>query len=90
MPCSTYSGLPVQIRAGTGGDEAALWAADLVRMFSRYAMEQNWKVQLVNSSTLENGGVKETVLQVCVHACMLCGVAILSAWSAVWMLLGQP
>ena len=34
----------LQIRAGTGGDEAALWAADLVRMFTRYASEQRWKV----------------------------------------------
>ena len=54
----------MQVRAGTGGDEAALWAADLVRMFTRYATEQGWKVQPVNTNAGESGGIKEAVIQV--------------------------
>ena len=53
-----------QVRAGTGGDEAAMWAADLVRMFSRYAAEQGWKVQPVSTNEGESGGIKEAVIQV--------------------------
>ena len=52
------------MRAGTGGEEAALWAADLVRMYQRYADSQGWKVSFLNSSEGENGGFREAVLQV--------------------------
>lgn len=55
----------LQVRAGTGGDEASLWAADLVRMYQRYADTQGWKVSFLNASEGENGGFKEAVLQVC-------------------------
>lgn len=53
-----------QIRSGTGGEEAALWAADLVRMYSKYADTQSWKVSWVSDSVAESGGFKEAVLQV--------------------------
>ncbi len=49
----------LEIRAGTGGDEAALFAADLFRMYSRYAERQGWRVDLLNLSETEGGGVKE-------------------------------
>jgi hypothetical protein len=53
-----------QIRAGTGGDEASLWAADLVRMYQKYAATQGWKTQMVSCSEAEGNGYKEAVLQV--------------------------
>lgn len=60
---------PLQVRAGTGGEEAALWAADLIRMYQKYADSQGWKVSLVNESTAEAGGYKECILQVGLLLC---------------------
>ncbi len=54
----------LEIRAGTGGDEASIWAGDLLRMYSRYADTQGWKVALVSESTAEMGGFKEAVLEI--------------------------
>src|ERR1043166_7080020 len=54
----------VEIRAGTGGDEAALFAAELFRMFSRYAETQNWKVEVLESSPSSLGGLKEIVASI--------------------------
>jgi peptide chain release factor 1 len=51
----------VEIRAGTGGDEAALFAAELFRMYSRYAETQGWKVEILESSPSSLGGLKEVV-----------------------------
>jgi peptide chain release factor 1 len=51
----------VEIRAGTGGDEAALFAAELFRMYSRYAETQGWKVEILESSPSSLGGLKEIV-----------------------------
>jgi peptide chain release factor 1 len=51
----------IEIRAGTGGDEAALFAADLFRMYHRYAESQRWRVEVMNSSPTETGGFKEIV-----------------------------
>jgi peptide chain release factor 1 len=51
----------VEIRAGTGGDEAAIFAGDLFRMYSRYAESQGWKVEVMESSASSMGGVKEIV-----------------------------
>lgn len=51
----------LEIRAGTGGDEAALFAADLFRMYSRYAESMGWKVEVMNSSPLGIGGFKEII-----------------------------
>jgi peptide chain release factor 1 len=54
----------LEIRAGTGGDEASIWAGDLVRMYSRYADTQNWRVKLVSESLAEMGGFKEAILEI--------------------------
>lgn len=54
----------LEIRAGTGGDEASIWAGDLVRMYSRYADTQGWKVKLLSESLAEMGGFKEAVLEI--------------------------
>ncbi len=52
-------GVIIELRAGTGGDEAALFAADLFRMYSRYAETHNWKVEVLDSSENDLGGYKE-------------------------------
>ncbi len=54
----------LEIRAGTGGDEAALFAGDLLRMYARYADAQGWKVELVSESAAEVGGYKEVIASV--------------------------
>ncbi|HEY0147408.1 MAG TPA: peptide chain release factor 1 [Allosphingosinicella sp.] len=54
----------LEIRAGTGGDEAALFAGDLLRMYQRYADSQNWRVELISASASEMGGYKEVVASV--------------------------
>jgi peptide chain release factor 1 len=54
----------VEIRAGTGGDEAALFAADLFRMYSRYAESQGWKVEIMSNSPTRIGGFKEVIFMV--------------------------
>jgi len=54
----------MEIRAGTGGDEAALFAADLFRMYSRYAQEKRWAVDIINVSEGGEGGYKEIVYEV--------------------------
>jgi len=51
----------LEIRAGTGGDEAALFVADLFRMFSRYAEMQGWKVEIMSSNPIGIGGFKELI-----------------------------
>jgi peptide chain release factor 1 len=59
----------LEIRAGTGGDESALFAGDLLRMYTRYADAQGWKVELVSESLGEVGGYKEVVLRVVGEGC---------------------
>jgi peptide chain release factor 1 len=54
----------LEIRAGTGGDEASIWAGDLLRMYSRYADTEGWKVKLVSESLGEMGGFKEVILEI--------------------------
>ncbi|MBC7972299.1 MAG: peptide chain release factor 1 [Verrucomicrobia bacterium] len=54
----------LEIRAGTGGDEASIWAGDLVRMYSRYAEGQNWRVKLLSESLADMGGFKEAILEI--------------------------
>lgn len=51
----------LEIRAGTGGEEAALFAADLCRMYSRYAELKGWKVEILSESPSESGGCKEVI-----------------------------
>ena len=53
----------VEIRAGTGGDESALFAADLLRMYLRYAESQGWRSEIVSASVSELGGYKEVVVR---------------------------
>jgi peptide chain release factor 1 len=54
----------IEIRAGTGGDEAAIFSGDLFRMYSRFAETQNWKMELINERQGEHGGYKEIVARV--------------------------
>jgi peptide chain release factor 1 len=54
----------LEIRAGTGGDEAALFAGDLLRMYQRYAEREGWRVELISASASEAGGFKEAVASV--------------------------
>lgn len=54
----------VEIRAGTGGDEAALFAADLFRMYTRYAERKNWKADVMSLSEIGIGGLKEIIFEV--------------------------
>ena len=54
----------VEVRAGTGGEEAALFAADLYRMYARYADRRRWKVEVLATSEAEAGGFKEVIAEV--------------------------
>ena len=54
----------VEIRAGTGGDESALFAGDLLRMYTRYAESQGWRCEIVSESVSELGGYKEVVVRI--------------------------
>ncbi len=63
----------VEIRAGTGGDEAGLFASDLYRMYSRFAETKGWKVEVLSSNATELGGYKEITFQItgdCVYSGM--------------------
>lgn len=54
----------LEIRAGTGGDEAAIFSGDLFRMYSRYAERQGWRVEILSASEGEHGGFKEVISRV--------------------------
>ena len=54
----------IEIRAGTGGDEAALFAADLHRMYTRFAEKQDWQVKLLNTNRSSLKGLKEVIFQI--------------------------
>lgn len=54
----------LEIRAGTGGEESALFAADLLRMYTRFAERQGWRVQIISESPSDLGGYKEVVLRI--------------------------
>ncbi len=54
----------LEIRAGTGGDEAALFAADLYRMYEKFAAEQGWRIELISASANDLGGFKEVVANI--------------------------
>ena len=56
--------LILEIRAGTGGDEAALFAADLFRVYTRYAERKNWKYKVMDSSETGIGGIKEAIVSI--------------------------
>src|SRR3546814_21036851 len=53
--------LYLEIRAGTGGDEAAIFAGDLLRMYSRYAERQGWRVEIESASPGEHGGFRQVI-----------------------------
>jgi peptide chain release factor 1 len=57
----------LEIRAGTGGDESALFAGDLARLYTRFAERQGWRVEVVSESASELGGYKEVVLRMIGH-----------------------
>ncbi|MGO3739604.1 peptide chain release factor 1 [Marinomonas foliarum] len=54
----------LEVRAGTGGDEASIFSGDLFRMYSRYAETQRWKVEIVSASDGEHGGYKEVIARI--------------------------
>lgn len=54
----------LEVRAGTGGDEAAIFAGDLFRMYSRYAERQGWRVEVLSENEGEHGGYKEVISRV--------------------------
>ena len=54
----------LEVRAGTGGDESALFAGDLLRMYTRYAERQGWKVELVSATASELGGYREAIARI--------------------------
>ena len=54
----------LEVRAGTGGDEAAIFAGDLFRMYSRYAERQGWKIEVISESAGDHGGYKEIISRV--------------------------
>ncbi|MDF7680766.1 peptide chain release factor 1 [Enterobacteriaceae bacterium ESL0689] len=54
----------IEVRAGTGGDEAALFAGDLFRMYSRYAESRRWQVEIMSASDGEHGGFKEVIARI--------------------------
>jgi len=66
LPCDAADSRSamLEIRAGTGGDEAALFAADLLRMYERYAAEQGWRIEVVSANASDIGGFKEVVAQI--------------------------
>jgi peptide chain release factor 1 len=66
LPCDPHddSNIFLEIRAGTGGDEAGIFAGDLYRMYTRYAESQRWQVELISASQGERGGYKEIITRI--------------------------
>ncbi len=54
----------LEVRAGTGGDEAAIFSGDLAKMYQRYAEKQGWKVEIINENRGDHGGFKEIILRI--------------------------
>ena len=54
----------LEVRAGTGGDEAAIFAGDLFRMYQRYAASKDWRVEVISASDGEHGGYKEVIANI--------------------------
>jgi len=61
---SEQSSVIIEIRAGAGGEEAALFAADLFKMYSKYAASQNWKLKTLDSHPTELGGIKQITFEI--------------------------
>ncbi len=64
MQCQDEKNVVLEVRAGTGGGEASLFAAELLRMYQRYAENHGWKFELIDLSESEVGGVKEAVVNI--------------------------
>ena len=64
---SQFGAVIVEIIAGTGGEEAALFAADLFKMYTKYAKSQNWKTKILDSRLTELGGFKEIIFELTPH-----------------------
>ena len=64
LPTDHQRNIFLEIRAGTGGDESALFAGDLLRMYMRYAERQGWKTEIVSKSESDLGGYKEVIVRV--------------------------
>ncbi|GGZ81303.1 peptide chain release factor 1 [Ignatzschineria indica] len=66
LPTDPYddSNIFLEVRAGTGGDEAAIFAGDLLRMYMRYAEERGWRVELISEHHGEHGGYKEVIARI--------------------------
>jgi len=60
---SEQNSVIIEIRAGAGGNEAALFAADLFKMYSKYAISQNWKLKTLDSHSTELGGIKQIIFE---------------------------
>ncbi len=58
------SNIFLEVRAGTGGDEAAIFAGDLMRMYTRYAVTRGWQTEIMNESLGEHGGYKEVIVRI--------------------------
>ena len=69
----------MEIRAGTGGEEAALFAGDLFRMYSRYCEAQGWKVSVMNENATSLDGYKEIVFTVMGEGCEGGGAPVAAA-----------
>ena len=54
----------LEVRAGTGGDEAALFANDLMKMYMRYCDHKSWQCEIISANNSEQGGIKEAVLNI--------------------------
>uniref|UniRef100_A0A7S2CBJ6 Prokaryotic-type class I peptide chain release factors domain-containing protein n=1 Tax=Haptolina brevifila TaxID=156173 RepID=A0A7S2CBJ6_9EUKA len=54
----------IEIRAGTGGDEAAIWASDLLKLYSKYALTQNWQTRIVSQTDSDAGGCRDVTVEV--------------------------
>jgi len=61
---SVYNNIIFEIRAGTGGEESALFVYDLFRMYSKFAEKMNWKINLISESKSEKGGLKEIIFEI--------------------------
>ena len=61
------SNIFLEVRAGTGGDEAAIFAGDLFRMYSRYAEQKRWQVEIMSQNLGEHGGYKEIIARIVGH-----------------------
>lgn len=59
-----YNAVIMEIRAGVGGDEAALFAADLLRMYTRFVQTKGWKLEILDSNTIGIGGIKSVTIEI--------------------------